>query len=117
MRIEILADRNAPPVAEGKLVFIDNTVTPQTGTVLLKTRVPNANEVIWPGQFVNVRIVLTVEPEAVVVPEAAVQPGQDGSFVYLIDENSKVKVQPVKIARQIGGEVVIARRRQGAATA
>ena len=108
MRIEILADRNAPPVAEGKLVFIDNTVTPQTGTVLLKTRVPNANEVIWPGQFVNVRIVLTIEPEAVVVPEAAVQPGQDGSFVYLIDENSKVKVQPVKIARQIGGEVVIA---------
>ncbi|MGZ5175519.1 MAG: efflux RND transporter periplasmic adaptor subunit, partial [Burkholderiales bacterium] len=79
MRIEILADRNAPPVAEGKLVFVDNTVTAQTGTVLLKTRVPNGNEVIWPGQFVNVRIVLTIEPEAVVVPEAAVQPGQDGS--------------------------------------
>jgi membrane fusion protein, multidrug efflux system len=108
MRIEILSDRAGPPVAQGKLVFVDNTVTPQTGTVLLKTRVSNANEVIWPGQFVNVRVVLTVEPEAVVVPEAAVQPGQDGSFVYLIDENSKVKVQPVKIARQLGGDVVIA---------
>jgi multidrug efflux system membrane fusion protein len=107
MRIEILPDRAAPPVAEGKLVFIDNTVTPQTGTVLLKTRVPNAKELIWPGQFVNVRLVLTIEPEAVVVPEAAVQPGQSGSFVYVIDENSKVKVQPVQIARQIGGEVVI----------
>jgi multidrug efflux system membrane fusion protein len=108
MRIEILPDRAAPPVAEGKLVFVDNTVTPQTGTVLLKTRVPNASEVIWPGQFVNVRVVLTIEPEAVVVPEAAVQPGQDGSFVYLIDENSKVKVQPVKVSRQMGGDVVIA---------
>jgi multidrug efflux system membrane fusion protein len=108
MRIDILPDRNAPPVAQGKLVFVDNTVTPQTGTVLLKTRVPNANEVIWPGQFVNVRIVLTIEPEAVVVPEAAVQPGQDGSFVYLIDENSKVKVQPVKVSRQLGADVVIA---------
>ena len=108
MRIEILPDRNAPPVAEGKLVFVDNTVTLQTGTVLLKTRVPNANEVIWPGQFVSVRIVLTIEPEAVVVPEAAVQPGQDSSFVYVVDENNKVKVQPVKIARQIGAEVVIA---------
>jgi multidrug efflux system membrane fusion protein len=108
MRIEILADRNAPPVAEGKLVFVDNTVTAQTGTVLLKTRVPNTNEVIWPGQFVNVRIVLTIEPEAVVVPEAAVQPGQDGSFVYLIDENSKVKVQPVVVSRQLGADVVIA---------
>jgi multidrug efflux system membrane fusion protein len=108
MRIEILPDRNAPAAAEGKLVFIDNTVTPQTGTVLLKTRVPNASEVIWPGQFVNVRIVLTIEPEAIVVPEAAVQPGQDGSFVYLIDENSKVRVQPVKVSRQLGSEVVIA---------
>jgi membrane fusion protein, multidrug efflux system len=108
MRIEILPDRNAPPAAEGKLVFVDNTVTPQTGTVLLKTRVPNAKEVIWPGQFVNVRIVLTIEPEAVVVPDAAVQPGQDGSFVYLIDENNKVKVQPVTVSRQLGAEVVIA---------
>ena len=108
MRIEILPDRNAPAVAEGKLVFVDNTVTAQTGTVLLKTRVANTKELIWPGQFVNVRIVLTIEPEAVVVPEIAVQPGQDGSFVYLIDENSKVKVQPVKISRQLGADVVIA---------
>lgn len=108
MRIEILPDRAGPAVATGKLVFVDNTVTTQTGTVLLKTRVENAKEVIWPGQFVNVRVVLTVEPEAVVLPEAAVQPGQEGSFVYLIDESSKVKVQPVKVSRQLGTEVVIA---------
>jgi multidrug efflux system membrane fusion protein len=108
MRIEILPDRAGPPAVEGKLVFIDNTVTQQTGTVLLKTRVGNVKETIWPGQFVNVRIVLTVEPQAVVVPEVAVQPGQDGSFVYLIDEESKVRVQPVKVSRQIGTEVVIA---------
>lgn len=108
MRIEILPDRGGPPAAEGKLVFIDNTVTTQTGTVLLKTRVVNKDEPLWPGQFVNVRIILKIEPEAVVVPEAAVQPGQEGSFVYLIDADSKVQVQPVKISRQIGGDVVIA---------
>ncbi|MFN7085326.1 MAG: efflux RND transporter periplasmic adaptor subunit [Burkholderiales bacterium] len=108
MRILIFVDSNGPPVAEGKLVFIDNTVTPQTGTVLLKTRVDNGKELLWPGQFVNVRIVLRIEPEAVVVPEAAVQPGQDGSFVYLIDENNKVQVRPVRISRQIRNEVVIA---------
>jgi len=89
-------------------VFIDNTVTPQTGTVVLKTRVMNKDEILWPGQFVNVRIILRIEAEAVVVPEAAVQPGQDGSFVYLIDPASKVVVQPVKVSRQIGNEVVIA---------
>ena len=108
MRIEILPDRGGSPVAEGKLVFIDNTVTPQTGTVLLKTRVSNTKELIWPGQFVNVRVVLTIEPEAVVVPEVAVQPGQEGSFVYLMDAANKVQVQPVKVSRQIGNEVIIA---------
>jgi multidrug efflux system membrane fusion protein len=107
MRIEILPDLNGPSVAQGKLVFIDNTVTTQTGTVLLKTRVDNPQELLWPGQFANVRIVLKIEPDAVVVPEAAVQPGQEGPFVYLIDDESKVRVRPVKVSRQIGGEVVI----------
>jgi multidrug efflux system membrane fusion protein len=109
MRIEILPDRTGPAASEGRLVFIDNTVTPQTGTVLLKTRVSNKNEILWPGQFVNVRIVLKIEPDAIVVPEAAVQPGQDGSFVYLIDPDSRVLVQAVQIARQIGNDVVIAK--------
>ena len=107
MRIEILPDRSGPAVAEGKLVFIDNTITPQTGTVLLKTRVSNKPEVLWPGQFANVRIVLKIEPDAVVVPEVAVQPGQQGSFVYMVDDG-KARIQPVKVSRQIGGEVVIA---------
>ncbi len=108
MRIEILPDRAGGAVAAGKLVFVDNTVTPQTGTVLLKTRVENTKELIWPGQFVNVRVVLTIEPEAVVVPEVAVQPGQDGPFVYLIGAEDKVEIRPVKISRQLGNEIVIA---------
>jgi len=108
VRVEIMPDRGGPAAAEGKLVFIDNTVTPQTGTVVLKTRVSNPKEIIWPGQFVNVRIMLTIEPEAIVVPEVAVQPGQQGSFVYLVDAESKVQVRPIKISRQIGEEVVIA---------
>jgi multidrug efflux system membrane fusion protein len=108
MRIEILSDRAGGAVVAGKLVFVDNTVTPQTGTVLLKTRVENPKELIWPGQFVNVRVVLTVEPEAVVVPEVAVQPGQEGPFVYLIGPENKVEIRPVKVARQLGNEIVIA---------
>jgi multidrug efflux system membrane fusion protein len=107
MRIEIRPDRSGPVAAEGKLVFIDNTVTTQTGTVVLKTRVSNKEEVLWPGQFVSVRIVLRIEPKAVVVPEVAVQPGQQGSFVYMVDDG-KARIQPVTVSRQIGGEVVIA---------
>jgi len=107
LRILIIPQREGEVAAEGKLVFIDNTVTTQTGTVLLKTRVANASEILWPGQFVNVRVVLRVEPEALVVPEVAVQPGQESPFVYLVDQG-RVKVQPVKVARQIGTDVVIA---------
>ena len=107
MRIEILPDRSGPVAAEGKLVFIDNTVTQQTGTVVLKTRVLNREEALWPGQFVNVRIVLRIEPDAVVVPEVAVHPGQQGTFVYSVDEG-RARIQPVKVSRQIAGEVVIA---------
>jgi membrane fusion protein, multidrug efflux system len=54
-----------------------------------------------------VRVVLTVEPEAVVVPEVAVQPGQAGPFVYLVDAEGKVEVRQVKVSRQLGNEVVI----------
>jgi multidrug efflux system membrane fusion protein len=107
MRIEILPDRSGPVGAEGKLVFIDNTVTPQTGTVVLKTRVSNKQELLWPGQFVNVRIVLRIEPDAVVVPEVAVHPGQQGTFIYMVDEG-RARIQLVKVSRQIGSEVVIA---------
>jgi multidrug efflux system membrane fusion protein len=85
---------------------VDNAVSQQTGTVLLKTRVTNPREALWPGQFVHVRVILTVEPEAVVVPEVAVQAGQQGPFVYRID-NGRVAIQPVTISRQIGPEVVI----------
>jgi multidrug efflux system membrane fusion protein len=108
MKIEILADRGGPAAATGKLVFIDNTITPQTGTVLLKTSVSNREEILWPGQFVNVRIVLKVEPEAVVVPEVAVQPGQDSPYVYVVGQDNKVQVRAVKVSRQVGGEVVVA---------
>lgn len=107
MRVEVSPTRSAPAAATGQIVFVDNAVSPQTGTVLLKTRVANAGDALWPGQFVHVRVILTVEPQAVVVPEIAVQSGQQGPFVYRID-NNKVAIQPITVSRQVGTEVVIA---------
>jgi len=88
-------------------------VNAQTGTIIMKARLSNDKENLWPGQFVAVRMVLTTEPEAIVVPEAAVQPGQQGSFVYVFqagegDAPGRARVQPVKIDRQLGDRVVIA---------
>jgi multidrug efflux system membrane fusion protein len=107
MRVEVSPGRGAPLAASGQVVFVDNAVSQQTGTVLLKTRVANPRDVLWPGQFVHVRVILTVEPDAVVVPEVAVQAGQQGPFVYRI-EDGRVAVRPITISRQIGPEVVVA---------
>jgi len=111
--VQVLREQGQEVLAEGKLVFVDNTVNAQTGTIIMKARLSNDKETLWPGQFVAVRMVLTTEPEAVVVPEAAVQPGQQGPFVYVFQpgENEgagRARVQPIKIDRQLGDRVVIA---------
>ncbi len=106
LRVLIGREQKSGTVAEGEVVFIDNTVNPQTGTVLLKARVPNEDETLWPGEFVVARLIVNVEPNAVVVPAAAVQPGQDGSFVYVVD-NARVRLQPVAVARHVEGLAVI----------
>ena len=99
----------------GKLVFVDNTVNAQTGTVLLKARVPNTEEALLPGQFIGVRAILTTEPDRVVLPEAALQTGQQGRFVYLLD-NGKARLQTVTVDRQVGDEVVVADGLKGGET-
>lgn len=115
MRVEILAEKGGTKLAEGKLVFIDNAINPQTGAVLLKARVANDKDLLWPGQFVGVRVVLRVDPESVVVPERAVQPGQQGPYVYLV-EDGRARVQPVTPARQVGELVVVAAGLKGGET-
>jgi len=113
LHVEVSRENESNPVTEGMLVFVDNAINPQTGGVLMKARVPNEKEQLWPGELVKIRLVLRVEPEAVVVSEAAVQPGQQGSFVYLINKEDRVRVRPVTISRQLGNQVVIARGLKG----
>jgi RND family efflux transporter MFP subunit len=117
MHVQISREQGGDTVAEGEVVFIDNTVNPETGTVLLKARVSNENEALWPGEFIAARLILKVEPNAVVVSAAAVRPGQNGSYVFVVEE-ARARLQPVKVSRQIedlavieegleGGEAVI----------
>ena len=108
LKVEISPNPGAPAVASGALVFIDNTVNPQTGTIVLKARVKNDKEELWPGQFIAARIVLKVEKDALVLPEGAVQPGQDGPFVYVV-QDGRAKIKNIQVDRQIGELVVIAK--------
>jgi multidrug efflux system membrane fusion protein len=113
LHAEVSREGESKPIAEGKLVFVDNAINPQTGGVVMKAQLPNQSEQLWPGELVKVRLVLRVEPEAVVVSEAAVQPGQLGSFVYVINNEDRVRMRPVTIARQLGDLVVIAKGLRG----
>ncbi|RJQ49653.1 MAG: efflux RND transporter periplasmic adaptor subunit [Nitrospiraceae bacterium] len=80
---------------EGTLTFVDNTVDPATGTIVLKATFDNRERALWPGQFVNVQMTLTTIREAVVVPSQAVQTGQQGQFVFVIKEGL-AELRPVK---------------------
>lgn len=108
MSVEIRRAINGEAVARGKLAFVDNAVDQATGTIKLKARVANENEAIWPGELVSVRLILDVQADAVVVPESAVQPGQQGPFVYVVDKG-RARMQAITVARQVGQSVVIER--------
>jgi multidrug efflux system membrane fusion protein len=92
----------------GSLTFVDNGVDSTTGTVLLKARFENDDRQLWPGQFVRVELELFREPGAVLVPSQSVQTGQNGTFVFTVDEQGKAVMRPVTAGRTIGNRTVIA---------
>jgi membrane fusion protein, multidrug efflux system len=93
--------------SEGALSFVDNAVDSSTGTILLKGRFPNDDGSLWPGGFVDVRLQLYVEPDALVVPVAAVVSGQQGSFVFVIRPDSSAATRPVTVSRTAGDLAIV----------
>ncbi len=91
----------------GAMAFIENTVDPNTGTVTAKARIANANEALWPGQFVKAEVILGNEPDAISVPAAAVQLGPQGPYVFVIKDGNAAEVRPIQIKRTQNGESVI----------
>jgi membrane fusion protein, multidrug efflux system len=105
-----LTVRAAPPGAAkptiGRLTFVNNTVDPTTGTIQLKGTFDNADNVLWPGQYVEVVLTLTME-SAVVVPSQAVQPGQQGPYVFVVKPDSTVQPRPVDLGRRLATETIV----------
>jgi multidrug efflux system membrane fusion protein len=93
--------------AQGKLSFIDNTVDTTTGTIRLMGTFPNRDERLWPGEFLNVTLVLGTDPHAVVVPSVAVQSGQQGKFVYVVKPDGTAAPVPVNTSRNFQQLAVI----------
>ena len=91
----------------GFLSFVDNTVDTGTGTIRLRATFANETRSLWPGQFVNVNLVLTNEPNAIIVPSAAVQTSQTGQFVYVLKPDQTVELRPVTVKRTINNHTVL----------
>jgi membrane fusion protein, multidrug efflux system len=92
----------------GALVFIDNQVDVATGTITLKAEFANDDTRLWPGQFVNVTLTLGMQVDAVVVPSAAVQIGQNGPYVFLLRLDSTVEMRLVRVDRTLDRRTVVA---------
>lgn len=101
----IPGDENSP--VQGIVTFVDNTVDTSTGTIKLKGTFENKGKRLWPGQFVNVVLTLTTQPDAIVVPSQAVQTGQQGLYVFVVKSDLTVESRPVVTGRNLDGEVVI----------
>ena len=86
----------------GRLTFVDNAVDTATGTILLKATFPNREGALWPGEFVNVRVRLYVDQNALVIPARAVVSGQQGSYVFVIQPDSSAVTKPVTVDRTAG---------------
>lgn len=91
----------------GELTFIENTVDTATGKIDMKGRFENEDETLWPGQFVDVTLRIGVEKNVLVVPDSAVQTGQDGAYAYVVGQDLTAALRRVKIARTAGDELVI----------
>lgn len=105
-----------PPDTErpetGVYSFMENTVDRNTGTIRIKATFENKEERLWPGQFVNVVLILSYQRDAIVVPSQAIQTGQIGSYVFVVKSDLTVDAIPVVAVRDIEGETVIGKELQ-----
>jgi multidrug efflux system membrane fusion protein len=107
--VTALASDGDTVLGEGKLSLIDNMIDQATGTIHLKATFANPDERLWPGEFVNLRVVLRVRREVATVPSQTVQDGPDGHYAYVISQNDTVERRPVEIAAVQDGLAVVSK--------
>jgi multidrug efflux system membrane fusion protein len=108
-QVRLYRDGDKTPLATGTLEFVDSTVDQASGTVQVKASMPNKDLTLWPGQFVDVVLDAGVMPDMVSIPTVAVQPGQHGSFVYVVGADNHVEQRPVQIALTRGANSAVAK--------
>jgi multidrug efflux system membrane fusion protein len=105
--VTALSRDNRTQLDSGTLALVDNQIDLTTGTVKLKATFDNTRNALWPGQFVNVRVLLQQRHDAVTVPSPAVQHGPEGMFAYVVKADSTVEPRPIETAEETDGMTVI----------
>jgi membrane fusion protein, multidrug efflux system len=113
LEVEVLPADPTQMHPKGRLIFVDNAVDPTTGTIRLRAQFDNVDAALWPGQFVNVSVRLYDEPDAIVIPSAAVQTGQDGQYVYLVSAELTAELRRISVRRVDGERTIVATGLQG----
>jgi len=106
--VDALRSDNDQVIARGALTVVDNQVDQSTGTVRLKGEFPNTGRELWPGQFVNVRLLVDTLKDVVVIPTGAVQRGPKGTFVYVVKDDHTVGMQAITVRTQDEDQAVVA---------
>jgi membrane fusion protein, multidrug efflux system len=92
---------------EGKLTLVDNEILQTTGTIRLKAEFANTTHRLWPGELINVWLLLDTRHDGLTVPASAVQQGQQGAFTYVINPDDTVQVRPIRVSQVSGGQALI----------
>jgi len=108
MKTIAMPARDSALAVQGMLSFVDNQVDSTTGNVLLKARFANHDGALWPGEFVGITLVLGVQNDAVVVPSQAVMQGQQGTYVFVVNNDGTATTQPITVERTLDSLSVIA---------
>ena len=107
LAVEVALSGEAKLLAEGQLIFVDNAVDPSTGTIRLRARFDNKDTALWPGQFVNVRVRLFDQKDAILIPARSVQTGPDGQYVYVVKADKTAELRKITVERNEGEQVVV----------
>jgi multidrug efflux system membrane fusion protein len=84
----------------GTIALVDNQIDQSTGTIRIKATFPNPHDALWPGEFINARVLVSTEHNALTVPSNAIQRGPNGMFAYVVKADSTVEARPLKIGNE-----------------
>ena len=107
MKVTAMDRGNTTTLGDGELAVVDNQIDQTTGTIRLKATFPNDDLRLWPGQFVNARLLLTTRKDGLVIPASVVQRGPQGTYAYVIKPDKSVEMRPIKVAQTEGNEALL----------